>query len=92
MIDAFLKLKPAYQAVVEDITKRMGHGMAHYATAGINVETTADYDEYCHYVAGLVGLGLSEMFSACGFECKPIFHFSCEFDKGQHYQSILKTH
>ncbi|KAG0016937.1 bifunctional farnesyl-diphosphate farnesyltransferase/squalene synthase [Podila clonocystis] len=68
VIDAFLKLKPAYQAVIEDITKRMGHGMAHYATAGINVETTADYDEYCHYVAGLVGLGLSEMFSACGFE------------------------
>ncbi|KAI1320385.1 bifunctional farnesyl-diphosphate farnesyltransferase/squalene synthase [Mortierella claussenii] len=68
VIDGFLKLKPAYQTIIADITKRMGDGMAHYATAGIHVETIADYDEYCHYVAGLVGLGLSEMFSACGFE------------------------
>ncbi|KAF9094221.1 bifunctional farnesyl-diphosphate farnesyltransferase/squalene synthase [Mortierella sp. AM989] len=68
VIDKFLELKPAYQAVIADITKRMGNGMAHYATAGIHVVTNADYDEYCHYVAGLVGLGLSEMFSACGFE------------------------
>ena len=70
VIEGFLKLKPAYQTIIADITKRMGNGMAHYATAGIHVNTTADYDEYCHYVAGLVGLGLSEMFSACGFECK----------------------
>ncbi|KAF9278495.1 bifunctional farnesyl-diphosphate farnesyltransferase/squalene synthase [Mortierella alpina] len=68
VIEGFLQLKPAYQTIIADITKRMGNGMAHYATAGIHVETNADYDEYCHYVAGLVGLGLSEMFSACGFE------------------------
>ncbi|CAO3573255.1 unnamed protein product [Mortierella alpina] len=68
IIEGFLQLKPAYQTIIADITKRMGNGMAHYATAGIHVETNADYDEYCHYVAGLVGLGLSEMFSACGFE------------------------
>ncbi|KAG9324499.1 hypothetical protein KVV02_006093 [Mortierella alpina] len=68
IIEGFLQLKPAYQTIIADITKRMGNGMAHYATAGIHVQTNADYDEYCHYVAGLVGLGLSEMFSACGFE------------------------
>ncbi|KAF9169541.1 bifunctional farnesyl-diphosphate farnesyltransferase/squalene synthase [Mortierella sp. AD011] len=68
VIDGFLELKPAYQTTIADITKRMGNGMAHYATAGINVVTNADYDEYCHYVAGLVGLGLSEMFTASGFE------------------------
>ncbi|KAG0051770.1 bifunctional farnesyl-diphosphate farnesyltransferase/squalene synthase [Gryganskiella cystojenkinii] len=68
VIEAFLKLNPAYQTIIADITKRMGDGMAHYATAGICVNTNADYDEYCHYVAGLVGLGLSDMFSACGFE------------------------
>ncbi|KAG0202649.1 bifunctional farnesyl-diphosphate farnesyltransferase/squalene synthase [Mortierella sp. GBA30] len=68
VIEEFLQLKPAYQTIIADITKRMGNGMAHYATAGIHVETKADYDEYCHYVAGLVGLGLSDMFSACGFE------------------------
>lgn len=27
-----------------------------------------DYDEYCHYVAGLVGLGLSRLFHASGLE------------------------
>lgn len=26
------------------------------------VETVDDYDEYCHYAAGLVGLGLSKLF------------------------------
>lgn len=26
------------------------------------METIEDYDEYCHYVAGLVGLGLSKLF------------------------------
>lgn len=70
VIEGFLNLKPAYQTVIADITKRMGEGMAHYATAGIHVDTIEDYDKYCHYVAGLVGLGLSEMFSASGFECK----------------------
>ncbi|KAG0225766.1 bifunctional farnesyl-diphosphate farnesyltransferase/squalene synthase [Actinomortierella wolfii] len=68
VIESFLKLKPEYQKIIADITKRMGDGMAHYATAGVHVETTKDYDEYCHYVAGLVGLGLSGMFSACNFE------------------------
>lgn len=32
------------------------------------VETIDDYDEYCHYVAGLVGLGLSKLFHASGKE------------------------
>lgn len=32
------------------------------------METTDDYDEYCHYVAGLVGLGLSKLFHTSGKE------------------------
>lgn len=32
------------------------------------VITVEDYDEYCHYVAGLVGLGLSRLFHASGLE------------------------
>lgn len=48
----------------------MRAGMARYATAGINVETIAEYNEYCHFVAGLVGLGLSDLFSSCGYICK----------------------
>lgn len=34
----------------------------------LQVETVDDYDEYCHYVAGLVGLGLSKLFHASGAE------------------------
>ncbi|KAG0330423.1 bifunctional farnesyl-diphosphate farnesyltransferase/squalene synthase [Podila horticola] len=68
VISAFLQLKPAYQAIIADITKRMGEGMAHYVKTGVSIQTIADYDSYCHFAAGLVGEGLSDMFSACGFE------------------------
>jgi hypothetical protein len=34
----------------------------------IYVETVDDYYEYCHYVAGLVGYGLSRLFYAAGTE------------------------
>ncbi|KAF9369918.1 bifunctional farnesyl-diphosphate farnesyltransferase/squalene synthase [Podila verticillata] len=67
VISAFLQLKPGHQEIIADITRRMGAGMARYATAGINVETIAEYNEYCHIVAGLVGLGLSDLFSSCGY-------------------------
>jgi farnesyl-diphosphate farnesyltransferase len=30
--------------------------------------TRADFDEYCHYVAGLVGLGLTGLFEKSGLE------------------------
>ena len=43
--------------------------MADYAhkaatTGTIYLDTTSEYDLYCHYVAGLVGEGLSRLFSA----------------------------
>ena len=34
----------------------------------LQVETVDDYDEYCHYVAGLVGIGLSKLFHSSGTE------------------------
>ncbi|KAK6946317.1 Squalene/phytoene synthase [Dillenia turbinata] len=63
---AFLELGKNYQKAIEDITMRMGAGMAKFICK--EVETIADYDEYCHYVAGLVGLGLSRLFHASGKE------------------------
>jgi farnesyl-diphosphate farnesyltransferase len=56
---------------------KMETGMADYAhkaaTAGsIYLDTTAEYDLYCHYVAGLVGEGLSRLFSASGKESPSI--------------------
>lgn len=61
----FNKIKPAYQAIIKDIAKRMGGGMADYARAAekdARVETIKDYELYCHYVAGLVGEGLTRLF------------------------------
>nr|AOW71962.1 squalene synthase [Albuca bracteata] len=63
---AFLELGKGYQEAIEDITKRMGAGMAKFICK--EVETVDDYDEYCHYVAGLVGLGLSKLFYSSGKE------------------------
>ncbi|KAG9145819.1 hypothetical protein Leryth_020862 [Lithospermum erythrorhizon] len=63
---AFLELGNSYQEAIEDITMRMGAGMAKFICK--EVETINDYDEYCHYVAGLVGLGLSKLFHASGKE------------------------
>ncbi|XVE67042.1 hypothetical protein DITRI_Ditri08aG0128700 [Diplodiscus trichospermus] len=63
---AFLELEKGYQEAIEDITRRMGAGMAKFICK--EVETVDDYDEYCHYVAGLVGLGLSKLFHAYGSE------------------------
>lgn len=37
----------------------MGEGMAEFIER--EVLTVADYDLYCHYVAGLVGIGLSQV-------------------------------
>ena len=67
VIAEFGKLKPKYQEHIADITKRMGNGMADFAEME-TVETKKEYNLYCHYVAGLVGIGLSNLFSASGLE------------------------
>ncbi|KAK9691022.1 hypothetical protein RND81_09G171100 [Saponaria officinalis] len=63
---AFSELDRGYQMAIEDITKRMGAGMAKFICN--EVKTVDDYDEYCHFVAGLVGLGLSKLFHNSGLE------------------------
>lgn len=66
VIEEFKKIKKPYQTIIKDITKKMGDGMADYAnnaehnTYGVN--TVKDYELYCHYVAGLVGEGLTRLF------------------------------
>lgn len=52
----------------------MENGMADYthkaamSNGSIYLDTIEEYDLYCHYVAGLVGEGLSRIFSASGKE------------------------
>ncbi|KAI3780842.1 hypothetical protein L2E82_10835 [Cichorium intybus] len=64
---AFLELNGSYQEAIEDITMKMGAGMAKFICKE-EVVSIADYDEYCHYVAGHVGMGLSKLFYASGKE------------------------
>ncbi|TVY19504.1 putative squalene synthase [Lachnellula arida] len=66
VVTEFKLIKPAYQKIILDITKKMGNGMADYANnAEFNengVDTIKDYELYCHYVAGLVGEGCTRLF------------------------------
>lgn len=66
VIEEFKKIKPAYRKIIKDITKRMGDGMADYCNNAEHnengVNSVKDYERYCHYVAGLVGEGLTRLF------------------------------
>lgn len=68
--EEFRKVKPEYRDIIKDITSKMGNGMADFcANAEYNangVDTVEDYDLYCHYVAGLVGNGLTRLFVESG--------------------------
>jgi len=73
VIAVYKALKPEYQAVIKDITQKMGAGMEEslqFQTSGTGVPDLETYNLYCHYVAGLVGHGLSALFSASGIEDK----------------------
>ncbi|KAG7663132.1 ERG9 [[Candida] subhashii] len=71
ILGIYHQLKPQYQDVVKDITYKMGNGMADYIldeNFNLNgVETVKDYDLYCHYVAGLVGEGLTKLMCMAKF-------------------------
>ncbi|GAA6098416.1 squalene synthase isoform X1, partial [Tachysurus ichikawai] len=58
----FRNLAQEYQDVISDICLRMGVGMAEFLEK--KVGSMQEWDTYCHYVAGLVGVGLSRLFSA----------------------------
>ncbi|XP_041106595.1 squalene synthase isoform X2 [Polyodon spathula] len=62
----FQNLGKDYQDVISDICHRMGVGMAEFLEK--KVVSMQEWDKYCHYVAGLVGIGLSRLFSASQLE------------------------
>ncbi|KAI9807827.1 MAG: hypothetical protein M1825_005132 [Sarcosagium campestre] len=66
VIDEFSQVKPSYRKIIKEITQKMGKGMADYAKlaheGNYRIESVKDYHLYCHYVAGLVGEGLTRLF------------------------------
>ncbi|ORZ37732.1 isoprenoid synthase domain-containing protein [Catenaria anguillulae PL171] len=84
VVDQYLRLPAEMRAVIGDITQRMATGMAEYCVrayeqdkaaaaspdllSGNRVQTIDEYNVYCHYVAGLVGHGLTRLFLASGLE------------------------
>ena len=66
----YAALPEASRRVISDITLRMATGMAEFVDKDLG-QGTADvgqYNRYCHFVAGLVGEGLSRLFSVSGLE------------------------
>lgn len=66
VIREYQKLGPQYKDVITEITREMAIGMNKYAHE--TVESYEDWDDYCYYVAGLVGIGLSRLFLASELE------------------------
>lgn len=54
------------RVIIADITRQMAGGMADYIDRDLSdkgTEDLRDYNQYCHYVAGLVGEGLSRLWA-----------------------------
>jgi farnesyl-diphosphate farnesyltransferase len=66
----YSKLSESTKTIIQDITKRMGAGMAEFVAKDLSQGTfdVDQYNRYCYYVAGLVGEGLSRLFAASGLE------------------------
>jgi len=60
-----------YQQTISQITLEMGTGMSSFI--GRKIHSLSDYNLYCHYVAGLVGVGLSRLFADSGLEDHSFF-------------------
>ncbi|KAH7106306.1 farnesyl-diphosphate farnesyltransferase [Auriculariales sp. MPI-PUGE-AT-0066] len=81
VVTEMLLLPEESRNVILDITQKMSAGMMKYAHRAALVaegkskaledlflQDGAEFDLYCHYVAGLVGEGLSRLFAASGKE------------------------
>lgn len=66
----FQTLQPTVREIIRDICRRMGKGMAEFNARDLRQGTVdgADFRQYCHYVAGLVGEGLTRLWVADGDE------------------------
>lgn len=80
VVRMFKTLNKGSQRTIADITEKMGKGMADFSEK--EILTIADFDLYCHYVAGLVGIGLSGLFVASRLEILSLN------DRGKHSNAM----
>ncbi|KAF8819902.1 putative Squalene synthase [Cardiosporidium cionae] len=66
VIKGYQSLRSEYQLIISHATLEMAHGMVEFLEK--DVETVRDYDRYCFFVAGIVGIGLSQLFTAAKVE------------------------
>ena len=76
-IQIYLIINFRYRNIIITTVSKMGNGMADYThkaatTGSIQVETLAEYNQYCHYAGGIVAQALSQIFSASGIESPSI--------------------
>lgn len=63
----YKQLHSKYRDVIKNSIHEMAKGMVEFLDKS-SMDTTEEYDSYCHYVAGLVGIGLSQIFTLSGSE------------------------
>ncbi len=70
VLTVFHTLSKEDKEILTDICRQMGAGMAEFLKKDIRFGTAnlSEYNLYCHYVAGLVGHGLTRLFVAHGIE------------------------
>uniref|UniRef100_A0A7S4T082 Nudix hydrolase domain-containing protein n=1 Tax=Ditylum brightwellii TaxID=49249 RepID=A0A7S4T082_9STRA len=66
----YAALSQQSRRVIADISHRMATGMAEFVGKDLGQGTLdiTQYNRYCHFVAGLVGEGLSRLFAVSGLE------------------------
>ncbi|GMI60273.1 hypothetical protein ScalyP_jg10098, partial [Parmales sp. scaly parma] len=66
----FMGLGEGSRKVIVDIAERMAGGMAEFVEKdlGEGTKDIREYNRYCHFVAGLVGEGLSRLFASSSLE------------------------
>jgi farnesyl-diphosphate farnesyltransferase len=70
----YIRLPPTSRAIITDITLRMATGMAEFVDQdlGQGTKDIIEYNRYCHFVAGLVGEGLSRLFASSQLEASSL--------------------
>eukprot|EP00922_Rhytidocystis_sp_ex-Travisia-forbesii_P013374 GHVS01020053.1.p1 GENE.GHVS01020053.1~~GHVS01020053.1.p1 ORF type:complete len:489 (+),score=89.50 GHVS01020053.1:31-1497(+) len=66
VISVYRKLKLTYRQCIYKATEEMSVGMRKYLNK--EIDTLDDLDDYCYYVAGLVGHGLTQLIDLSGLE------------------------